>query len=400
MIVKRADDIHLFMINQLNKINNIPLFSAGFRPFFFGSAIYGIFVIIVWVLFLSGAISLKLYFDPLTWHAHEMLFGFAGGVIIGFLLTATQNWSGKRGVHGWPLFALFVLWILGRISLLLYDQPAFLVSLTDLLLFPTVIVMLIPYIGNRGQNKNFIFLILLSLLFTSNLLIHMDRLGILKGFGQKGLYLALDTIILMIIIIGGRVIPFFTSKAITSWSRKPIQILDILGIISAIAFLIADFVNNASYFTSALAMLAALVNGVRIFRYFELKIFQTPILAILYFGALWVIIGLFLIGLGVPRTLSTHALAVGGIGVMIYGFISRVSLGHTGRVMKASRWMIAGYILMNLSAIARILWGVIPTINFKATLHASATLWCVALLIFLIEFSPKFFSKRVDGLET
>lgn len=396
MIVKRADDIHLFMINQLKRINNIPLFSAGFRPFFFGSAIYGVFVIIVWVLFLSGAISLKLYFDPLTWHAHEMLFGFAGGIIIGFLLTASQNWSGKRGVHGWPLFMLFVLWILGRIALLRYNQPSFLVSLTDSLLFPTVILMLIPYIGNK--NKNFIFLILLSLLFTSNLLIHMDRLGIINGFGQKGLYLALDTIILMIIIIGGRVIPFFTSKAITSWSRKPIQILDILGIISAIGFLIADFVNNTSSFTSSLAMLTALVNGARIFRCFELKIFQIPILATLYFGAAWVMLGLFLIGLGMPRTISTHALAVGGIGVMIYGFITRVSLGHTGRVIKASRWMIAGYILINLSAITRILWGIIPTINFKATLHASATLWCVALLIFLIEFSPKLFSKRVDGL--
>lgn len=385
------------MNTKLKNIDSIPLFSAGFRPFFIASVICGISVIILWVLYLSGAIYLNTYFTPLIWHAHEMLFGFAGAVILGFLLTATQNWTGKRGIHGFKLLLLLSIWTLGRILIFTTTQQSIFVSFIDLMLFPLTIFMLIPYLGDKSQRRNVVFLFLLSFLFLGNLLIHIDRFGITSGMDRRGIYLVLDTIILMILLVGGRVIPFFTSSAFPAWKRKPIVWLDIIGLGSIFIFIFADFFYPASTFAHLLALFTAIVNAVRIFRYFDSRVIRNPILAILYIAVAWIIFGLVLNSLNIPRSIGTHAITIGGISVMIYGFITRVSLGHTGRPIHASKLMIFGYSFINLAAIVRILGALIPSINFKLSLHLSATFWVIALILFLIEYIPILFSKRLEN---
>jgi uncharacterized protein involved in response to NO len=91
---------------------------GGFRPFFFGGAAWAIVALTLWVLALLGEVSLPSAFDPLSWHRHEMLFGFVGAVIAGFLLTAIPNWTGRLPIAGPPLAMLFALWLAARLAVL------------------------------------------------------------------------------------------------------------------------------------------------------------------------------------------------------------------------------------------------------------------------------------------
>jgi uncharacterized protein involved in response to NO len=71
----------------------------------------------------------------LTWHIHEMLFGFVMAAIARFMLTAIPNWTGRAPISGWPLAALAALWLAGRFACLIL---AWLAAATDLA-FPFVL---------------------------------------------------------------------------------------------------------------------------------------------------------------------------------------------------------------------------------------------------------------------
>ena len=51
------------------------LFAQGFRPFFLGAGCWAVLAMLVWLLLFFGEIGLPASFDPVGWHAHEMLFG-------------------------------------------------------------------------------------------------------------------------------------------------------------------------------------------------------------------------------------------------------------------------------------------------------------------------------------
>lgn len=92
------------------------LLSHGFRAFFLLSALWAALAMVIWVAMLSGADILPMAFDPFSWHAHEFLYGYLGGVIAGFLLTAVPNWTGRLPVMGIPLAGIVGLWLLGRVA--------------------------------------------------------------------------------------------------------------------------------------------------------------------------------------------------------------------------------------------------------------------------------------------
>src|SRR5689334_9584551 len=95
-----------------------PFFRGGFRPFFFGGPAWALIALTLWILSLTGRLGLPTALEPLAWHRHEMLFGFVGAVIGGFLLTAVPNWTGRLPIAGWPLGGLSGLWLAARLALL------------------------------------------------------------------------------------------------------------------------------------------------------------------------------------------------------------------------------------------------------------------------------------------
>src|SRR5690606_21346362 len=100
---------------QMRAWTGPAIFSFGFRPFFLGAAVWAAVAMLLWIPMLSGHLSLPTAFDPVSWHAHEFLFGYLAAVVAGFLLTAVPNWTGRLPIVGWPLAGLWSLWLAGRL---------------------------------------------------------------------------------------------------------------------------------------------------------------------------------------------------------------------------------------------------------------------------------------------
>ena len=248
-------------------------------------------------------------------------------------------------------------WLLARV-LSLFPQLKLFFSITDLLFFPVLIYLLLPYLGISSQKKNRVFLLLFSILFTANLLIHLDSWGFIQAFSRDAYLLAIHTIIVVVVVLGGRVIPFFTERAVTQSKPKRIKWLEPLIIPTAFTFLILEYFFSDSSFATYFCFILAGIHFLRWFAWGPWMSTRVPLLWILYIGYLWVPIGFLLYGITgmgyfIP-SLATHAFASGAIGVLIYGMVSRVSLGHTGRPLHADVWMVLGYILISLTPIFRV----------------------------------------------
>lgn len=381
------------MASETNAIQ--PVWGLGFRPFFLLGALAGTGLLGLWLYVLAG--------HPLArigpgWHAHEMLFGFAAAVLAGFLLTATQNWTGIRGVHGSRLMLLSGLWAAGRLAMLA-PWPMLAAGL-DLLFLPALLLSLWPYLSAAKQKRNRVFLLLFALQIGGNLLYHLESLA-MAGTGRQGLYLALHVYLLMIIVIGGRVIPAFTRNAISEARLRSWPWLERGGLLLAGSWLLADLIWPASGVTRWLALALAAAQGLRWLGWFPWQTRRNPLLWILPLGYAWLILGFLLSGLPAPFappvSVATHAFTTGAIGVMMYGMLTRVGLGHTGRSLAASKRMIAGYVLVNLAATIRV--GVpwlLPAWTLPGLLWAGL-LWSLAFGLYLWEYAPFLLAPRPDG---
>ena len=113
-----------------------PLFRLGFRPFYLGAAAFAALAVPYWVAAVLGVAALPATMPPLLWHAHEMLFGFAVAVIVGFLLTAGKAWTGLSTPRGATLAVMAAIWLAARLAAL--GAPYAVYALLDALLLPCV----------------------------------------------------------------------------------------------------------------------------------------------------------------------------------------------------------------------------------------------------------------------
>ncbi len=87
-------------IPRYRPVRGPALFTAGFRPFFLAAGVWAIVALALWLAALTGLIDLPSAFDGTTWHAHEMVFGFAGAAVTGYALTLIPNWTGSFPLQG------------------------------------------------------------------------------------------------------------------------------------------------------------------------------------------------------------------------------------------------------------------------------------------------------------
>ncbi|MDQ3233482.1 MAG: NnrS family protein, partial [Pseudobdellovibrionaceae bacterium] len=92
-----------------------------------------------------------------------------------------------------------------------------------------------------------------------------------------------------------------------------------------------------------------------------------------------------------------HAITVGAIGVLIYGIMPRVSLGHTGRPIKPQRTLVAGFALINGAAIVRVAIAGFAANHYADAVIVSGILWTIAFGIFCVLFAPILTAPRLDG---
>lgn len=382
------------------------IWTIGFRPFFLAGPLVGILLVFYWAwAFFKGTLPGG-YFDPIQWHAHEMIFGLTISIVAGFLLTASANWTGTKPASGFKLKLLFFSWLVGRLAMLLsiFDLPIsnlFFVVL-DMLFIPMLIGVLAPPLINSRQFRNIQFLFVLSLLSLGNLFTHLAAIGGIDFvYGRSAIYLGVNLILLIIVIIGGRVVPFFSTNAIPGLKPKIFPVIERLNIVVVCLFIFLDFVKNESVYTAWIALAAGFLNLIRLIGWKSWKTFSNPLLWILHLGYLWVVVGFILIFCSdflalLPRSVAIHAFTAGAMGTFILGMMSRIVLGHSGRQLKLAKGFTSAYVFITLSVVIRIASGFFPEV-YEAGILLAGLSWSLAFTIFLFYYFPILISPRIDG---
>lgn len=380
---------------QIRAHQGLALFSYGFRPFFLFGAAWSALAVALWLPMLSGDLALPTAFSPLDWHVHELVYGYVPAVIAGFLLTAVPNWTGRLPVVGTPLTVLFSIWVAGRLavmlSALLTPALAAAIDLSFLAALGAVIAREIV----AGKNwRNLKVLIAVAVLFSGNAVFHWEAtIGPSHGYGLR---IGLAGILMLIMLIGGRIIPSFTRN----WLARhppgrlpaPFDRSDLVVMaISALA--LASWIAAPDLrVTAALAAIAALANAWRLGRWAGERTAAEPLVLILHVGFAFVPIGFALLALAIlaPAVVAAsgalHGWTAGAVGLMTLAVMTRASLGHTGQKLIATRPIQAIYVAAAISALARIA----AAFSFwrEPMLHIAATAWVAAFVGFVIVYGP------------
>ena len=383
-------------------IFNLPLFALGFRPFFVLAGFSALALIALWRPVFDGSLAIDNYYPTTYWHSHEMLFGYTIAVIAGFLLTAVGNWTGKPTLTGDKLAGLCLLWIYGRIlpfyTEYLYDG---LIAFVDFAFLPVLAYQISKPILLVKHHRSLVFVGLLLLMAFANGLIHAELLDLKENTAWLGSRLVVATIIMMILVIAGRIFPFFTERGLlgTLCIRSPL--LESLSLISAALVFFLDLYNVSGVWLAIAGVAAAISNFLRVRNWYVQRVWYVPLLWILYIGYGWIILGFVLMSLSafslVLPTLPLHAFSMGGIGVLTLGMMSRVSLGHTGRALKAENAMTIGFVLINLAVMARVLFPIAFADWYIYFIYISTAGWLAAFSLFASVYAPILTRPRVDG---
>jgi uncharacterized protein involved in response to NO len=381
----------------------MPLFRLGFRPFFLAGSIFSAVSILLWILLLNGVITLPSQLPPTLWHAHEMLFGFTGAIILGFLLTAVQNWTGSPGLKGRKLIGLFTIWLCARITLfVLPSQWLWFAFILEISWMPIAAILLATAIISAEQWKNLFFAPLLMIMSLLNAISLISMQSYHYVMAQQAIWCMLFLVLFMIAVMGGRVIPFFTAKGTNTEKTASILILEYLSLAPLLFLAVLTWFPSINVLSAPLALLAGSANLLRLCRWKPLITFPVPLLWSLHLSYFLLSIGLILYGLSLffPSVNSTsmiHLAVIGGAGGIILSMISRVSLGHTGRSLNTVKWMNIAFIATALSAIARVILPYLMPHNPMLTYTISGLLWVSAFTLFVIFYARILLSPRLDN---
>lgn len=379
------------------------LLNYAFRPFFLFGGLYAVLVMLIWVLALHGIFWWEPVVDTPGWHAHEMLIGFASGAVAGFVLTAVATWTGRTPVQGPWLGALVGGWLAGRIAMCCAGVlPPALVGLLDMI-FPILLTLLAAReIVGGNSKRNYIVIVLLGSLALFNLLYHSAS----TSLGARApLYLILHTLLILVSLISGRIVPSFTANWLRSRGETRLPAvqpkLDLLVLIAGAVTGLVDSFWQTGIATALLAFITAAVHAARFRSWRTLATLSNPLLLILHVAYLWFLIGYLLLGLsalgiGLPRSAALHALSMGAVGGMILAVATRVGLAHTGRALQASRLTVVAYVVFAIAVIVRIVSPLAPA-RYQMLLDLSATGWMVTFALFLWVYAPMVIRPRVDG---
>jgi len=377
----------------------MPWLRLAFRPFYLGAALLAALIVPLWVAVFLGAVNWQPTPPPLLWHAHEMLFGFAIAVIVGFLMTAGKSWTGLATPRGPTLGLLILLWLSARVASLVAPYAVF--AVLDLALLPIVGLIFLRLLIRSRNWRNVPLALILLLLSLVNLTFHLSANGLIDLAPMRSLYAGLGFIVIIECVMAGRVVPFFTTSALPNLKIVTLPWLD-RSALAATAIGMALWVTEwQSGLASAALALAFALNLVRQWRWHPLATVGRPILWILHGAHLWLALGLGLLALAqaglLPASLGVHALGVGATGGLILGMMTRTARGHTGRPLTADTPEISAYVLIMIAALLRVVLPLLAPSLYVDALVASAGAWSAAFLIYLWQYTPWLVSARPDG---
>lgn len=382
------------------------LLKEGFRPFFLGAGLWAAVALTLWLLQFQGTLELPTLMAPMSWHIHEMLYGFVGATLGGFLLTAIPNWTGRMPLQGWPLALLAGSWLAGRLAVLtsawIGAGPAAAVDLAFLALLLGVVLREIL----AGKNwRNLPMAGAVGLLLAGNVVMHAEAAGLMVDSGL-GWRLAIAVILLLVSLVGGRIIPSFTRNWLSKRGAREGALPAAFGAVDKAA-LLATAAAGAAWVAvpygkaaAALLLVAALAQALRLARWKGLSTLAEPLLAILHLAYAWLPLGLGLLGLShwlpaaVPQSLAIHALTAGAIGSITLAVMTRATLGHTGRPLTAGAGTTAIFAAITLAVLARLAAAALPA-QAIPLLGLSGAAWLGAFGGFVLLYGPKLLAPRL-----
>lgn len=376
-----------------------PLLRLGFRPFYIGGTLFAALTVPVWLAMFLGHGSMPLSLTPLLWHAHEMLFGFAAAIIVGFLLTAGKAWTGLQTLRGASLGALAGLWLAARLAAL--GAPYAWYAVLDLLLLPAVAAVLAGVLLRAGNRRGLPLAGLLLALSVANGVFHLGVLGVVEVAPMRALYAALALIVMIECVMTGRVIPAFSNNAIAGLKLKTPTPFDRPTLALTTLALLAWVFAAPAWLTAPALGIAAATHLQRQWRWKPWATRGRPILWILHGAYVWLAIGFALLALAslgwVATSAGVHALAVGATGGLIIGMVTRTARGHTGRPLQVSRSEVLAYAFILAAAVSRVLLPLVAPSWLVTWLLAAALAWSAAFVIYLVIYMPWLLSTRLDG---
>lgn len=384
----------------------IALFGYGFRPFFLAAGIAAALLVPWWAASLVWGFPLGTTWPHVLWHGHEMLFGFIVAAIAGFLLTAVPSWTGARGFAGWPLALLAALWALGRVGVSSAEYlPPPLVAGLDLAFLPALAAFVLPPLM-RARNRNSPLLAVLTALWATNAAFYWGLDHADPALARHALLVGIDIVLLFITVIGGRIIPAFTTAALRQRGlASPVSVspgMTPLAVIAMLALIAIDLWRPEGAAAGVIALAAAVIQGLRLAQWGSWRTLRMPIVWVLHLAYLWLPVGLSLKAIALLGSFSfaafyLHALAIGAAAMMIVAVMTRASLGHTGRALTVSRPTACAYLLLAAAALVRVLGPTGFALPYRWVILIAASLWTAAFVIFLIVYAPILLSPRADG---
>lgn len=375
-----------------------PLFRLGFRPFYLLAAAFAAISVPLWIARYFGHAQAFTHVD-LNWHTHEMVYGFAVAVIVGFLFTAGRNWTGLWTPRRGHLAALAGVWLAGRLAMLF--APPLLAALVDLAFLPLAAFPIYRVLQRAGNKRNMFLVGLLSLLTAINAVYHAAVAGWIVLSPLTPIEAAILVVVMIESVIGGRVIPGFTANALPGVKPVTNEKRDRISIALTAFAAFAWVVLPASPFVASLALAAACAQITRIAGWKPLVTLNTPLLWILHLSYAWIPAGFLLLALATVGMVTTsaafHALAVGSMAGLIMGMITRTALGHTGRPLAAGRSEILMYVLVQAGAIARVIAATGSPDIRTAMLLVTAASWSAAFILYVVVYTPYLAGPRIDG---
>ena len=333
----------------------------------------------------------------IQWHAHEMIFGFATTVIVGFALTAVRSWTGLDTPKGYSLMLLAILWIAGRLGPLL--TPYF--AIIDILFLPTIALVIGKLILQRNMARNLFLPLILSALGVLNGLFYMSAYGHINIDANAPLISSLFLIVMIEIMIGGRVIPSFTANSILGLKQfRNKSYASTVLVFSAASFLLWTFFP-VSIVTALICIFTGVLQLVLLFGWRPFATTSKPIVWVLHAAYFWIPIGFIFLGFSslglISIYIALHAFGIGATGGLIIGMITRTAMGHTGRSLTAGSTEVICYALVQATAIIWMAAHLTSGVWFHSTIGLAGICWCLAFLLYIHKYFPWLSKPRLDG---
>jgi uncharacterized protein involved in response to NO len=378
--------------------------ALGFRPFYLVAASFAVLALPYWIFSYIDPVPWGSYLRGISWHSHEMIFGFAAAVIAGFLLTAVRNWTGLPTPTGKPLGLLVGLWVLARLTAL--SGPAIVAVALDALFVPVLGAIIALPIWRSRNARNYKILAVLAAYSLSNIVYHLSYLSVLPvELMAPALAVALDVLTILMAVIGGRVIPAFTANAVVLAQPRHVKSVEVAAMGSLLLILVADAAAGSFSLPPViwivLLALAAFLHALRLWLWQPQKTIHNPLLSMLPAAYLWIPISLALRAgvhlLDVPPAAATHALTIGAISSLMMAMMTRSALGHTGRTLSAGWAESTAFLLLQLAAVMRLVSVMAPMRFYREAVIVSGICWSLAFAVFLLRYWTILTRPRIDG---